>query len=157
MIQFVFSYMHNRKMSENLQKENMNEVWARTVDLPGLEDNISPNNNIDVLLRFVINEVSYLKNTRNLNIFQRLFFQFQFVLSRSNDKSDRDYLMLRLGMLTMDVALMTYGPAFQLNVNSILLTDKLHTTPSGQYLDLIHSPVPSTTDVVTVLYRKVIV
>lgn len=63
--------------------------------------------------------------------------------------------MLRLGCTTMDVALMTYGPAFQLNVNSILLTDKLHTTPSGQYLDLIHSPVPSTVDVLTVLYRKV--
>lgn len=36
----------------------MNEVWARTVDLPGLEDNVSPNNNILVLLRFVIQEVN---------------------------------------------------------------------------------------------------
>lgn len=51
-----------RKMSENMQRENMNEVWARTVDLPGLEDNISPNNNIDVLLRFVVNEVSNFRN-----------------------------------------------------------------------------------------------
>lgn len=55
----------------------------------------------------------------------------------------------------MDVALMTYGPAFQINVSSVLLTDKLHTTPSGQYLDLIYSPLPSNSDVVTVLYRKV--
>lgn len=39
--------------------EDMNEAWARCVDLPGLEDNISPNNNIDVLLRVVINEVNH--------------------------------------------------------------------------------------------------
>ncbi|KAJ8959923.1 hypothetical protein NQ314_006125 [Rhamnusium bicolor] len=38
--------------------EDMNEAWARCVDLPGLEDNISPNNNINILFGFVINEVS---------------------------------------------------------------------------------------------------
>lgn len=37
--------------------EDMNEAWARCVDLPGLEDNISPNNNINILFGFVINEV----------------------------------------------------------------------------------------------------
>jgi hypothetical protein len=36
----------------------MNEAWARYVDLPGLDDNISPHNNIIVLLGFVITEVS---------------------------------------------------------------------------------------------------
>lgn len=64
-----------RKMSENPQRENMNEVWARMVDLPGLEDNISPNNNIDVLLRFVVNEV----NLSGLSLIFFLFFlQFLF-------------------------------------------------------------------------------
>lgn len=64
--------------------------------------------------------------------------------------------MLRLSLLSMDVALMTFGPAYQISVNSILLTDKLHTTPSGQYLDLIYSPLPpNNTDVITILYRKV--
>lgn len=83
------------------------------------------------------------------------YFQFQILFCRSSDSTDRPYLMFRLGIFTMDAALMTYGPAYQVSINSILLTDKLHTTPSGQYLDLIHSPVPSTTDVLTILYRKV--
>ncbi|EEZ98160.2 hypothetical protein TcasGA2_TC000586 [Tribolium castaneum] len=124
------------KCADNVKKEDMNEAWARYVDLPGLEDNISPNNNITVLLRFIINE-------------------FTLVFSRSSDSTDRQYLMFRLGLLTTDVALMTYGPAYQISVNSVLLTDKLHTTPSGQYLDLVHSPFPSTVDVITILYRKV--
>lgn len=114
----------------------MNEAWANKVDLPGLEDNKSPNNNISVLLSFVIKE-------------------FSLIFSRSSDSTDRQYLMLRLGILTMDIALMTYGPAYQLSVNSVFLTDKLHTTPSGQYLDLIYSPIQSNLDVITVLYRKV--
>lgn len=114
----------------------MNEVWASTVDLPGLEDNKSPNNNISNLLSFVVKE-------------------FSLVFSRSSDSTDRQYLMLRLGIFTMDIALMTYGPAYQLSINSIFLTDKLHTTPSGQYLDLIYSPIQNNVDVLTVLYRKV--
>lgn len=36
----------------------MNEAYARCVDLPGLEDNISPNNNINILFGIVITEVS---------------------------------------------------------------------------------------------------
>lgn len=41
----------------------MNEAYARCVDLPGLEDNISPNNNINVLFRVVMNEVrKYLQD-----------------------------------------------------------------------------------------------
>ncbi|RZC35875.1 vacuolar protein sorting-associated protein 13A-like, partial [Asbolus verrucosus] len=124
------------KCTDNAKKEDMNEAWARYVDLPGLEDNISPNNNIMILLRFVINE-------------------FSLVFSRSSDSTDRQYLLFRLGVLAMDVALMSFGPAFQISINSILLTDKLHTTPSGQYLDLVHSPFPSTVDVITILYRKV--
>lgn len=33
------------------------EIWARTVDLPGFDDNVSPNNNIGMLLRFVIGKI----------------------------------------------------------------------------------------------------
>lgn len=36
------------------------EIWARTVDLPGFDDNVSPNNNIGMLLRFVIGKIVYL-------------------------------------------------------------------------------------------------
>ncbi|KAK9700309.1 Repeating coiled region of VPS13 [Popillia japonica] len=117
-------------------KDNLNEVWARCVDLPGLEDNISPSNTISNLIGCEIRE-------------------FQLVYSKSSDSADRQYMVLRLGVLSVDIAYMTYGPAYQISLNSILLKDKLHTTPSGQYLDLVHSPVPSIGDVLTVLYRKV--
>ncbi|KAK9875024.1 hypothetical protein WA026_005834 [Henosepilachna vigintioctopunctata] len=121
---------------ENRLRDHSNETWARVVDLPGLEDNISPNNNIKILSRYVINEICV-------------------VFSKSSDTVDRQYLVLRVGFITMDVALMTYGPAYQLSVNTILLTDKLHTTASGQYLDLLYNPLPSNVDVITILYRKV--
>lgn len=58
-------------------------------------------------------------------------------------------------MFALDLALMTYGPAYQVSLNNVLLTDKLHTTTSGQYLDVLHSPFPSTVEVLSVLYRKV--
>ncbi|XP_060526445.1 intermembrane lipid transfer protein VPS13C-like isoform X2 [Cylas formicarius] len=116
--------------------QNMNEAWARMVDLPGLEDNISPSNNIQSLFGTVINE-------------------FNVVFSKSSDSTNRQYLILRLGRFNMDVAFMTYGPAYQMSIHNVLLTDKLHTTPSGQYLDLIYTPMPNNADVVTVLYRKV--
>ncbi|XP_044757951.1 vacuolar protein sorting-associated protein 13A-like [Coccinella septempunctata] len=126
----------NRSSVEDRTKEQNHESWARVVDLPGLEDNISPNNNIDTLCRFIINEICV-------------------VFSKSSDTVDRQYLVLRAGLITMDLALMTYGPAYQLSVNTILLTDKMHTTSSGQYLDLLYSPLPSNIDIITVLYRKV--
>lgn len=55
----------------------------------------------------------------------------------------------------MDVALMTYGPACQVSLNSVVITDKLYTNSSGQYLDLVYSIFPSKVDVLTILYRKV--
>lgn len=133
----------------------MNEVWARTVDLPGLEDNVSPNNNILVLLRFVIHEVNYYCRFLAHSHINYVSSQFTFAFARSTDSTDRHYLMLRIGIFTTDLALMTYGPAYQISINNILLTDKLHTTSSGQYLDLVYSPFPSSNDVFTVLYRKV--
>ena len=43
--------------------DDESELWARTVDLPGFDDNVSPHNNIHTLLRFVIGEVSLLTIT----------------------------------------------------------------------------------------------
>ncbi|KAF7285850.1 hypothetical protein GWI33_009822 [Rhynchophorus ferrugineus] len=126
----------NKSMELTDNKNNMNEAWARTVDLPGLEDNISPKNTIEDLYGLVIKE-------------------FTIVFSKSSDSTDRQYLTLRIGHYTMDMAFMTYGPAYQMSIHSILLTDKLHTTPSGQYLDLIFTPLPNNADVITILYRKV--
>lgn len=42
--------------SEHSDEEN--ELWARTVDLPGFDDNVSPNNAITMLLRFFVGEVN---------------------------------------------------------------------------------------------------
>lgn len=114
----------------------MNEVWARVVDLPGLEDNISPHNNI-------------------LDLISINLIEFTLAFSRSSDSTDRQYLILRIGMFALDLAFMTFGPAYQISLNNIIVTDKLHTTSSGQYLDLLHSPFPSSVDVFSILYRKV--
>lgn len=132
----------------------MNEAWARTVDLPGLEDNVSPNNTIETLYGCVINEVCS-QNFIFIIFFYDYFCQFSVLFSKSSDCTDRQYLMLRLGLFSMDVAFMSYGPAYQMSIHSLLLTDKLHTTTSGQYLDLVFTPLPNNGDVVTVLYRKV--
>ena len=42
-------------MSDHSDEEY--ELWARTVDLPGFDDNVSPHNVINMLLRIVVGEV----------------------------------------------------------------------------------------------------
>ncbi|XP_075226529.1 intermembrane lipid transfer protein VPS13A-like [Lycorma delicatula] len=111
------------------------ELWARTVDLPGFDDNVSPNNAITMLLRFVIGEI----------VIQ---------LCRSNNRVDKPYLMLVLRKLCCDTALMEYGPAMQASLGDIQLVDKLHVGASGEYLDLVSSELPGE-DLITILYRKV--
>ncbi|CAH1390229.1 unnamed protein product [Nezara viridula] len=111
-----------------------NEQWARTVDLPGFDDNVSPNNIINMLLRFMIGEI----------VVQ---------LCRSCNRIDKPYLMLRIAKICCDAALMEYGPAIQATLGSVQLVDKLHTGNSGEYLELI-STDPSA-DVASLLYRKV--
>lgn len=46
-------------MSSEISDEEFAELWARTVDLPGFDDNVSPNNTITSLFRCVIGEVSF--------------------------------------------------------------------------------------------------
>ncbi|KAL1131713.1 hypothetical protein AAG570_011326 [Ranatra chinensis] len=114
--------------------DDESELWARTVDLPGFDDNVSPNNVITMLLRFIIGEI----------VIQ---------LCRSSNRVDKPYLMLRVSKLCCDAALMEYGPAIQGSLGSVQLVDKLHTGSAGEYLELIATD-PST-DVATLLYRKV--
>ncbi|KAK7790642.1 hypothetical protein R5R35_006536 [Gryllus longicercus] len=111
-----------------------NEEWARTVDLPGFDDNVSPRNVITMLLRFVVGEV----------VVQ---------LARSSNRVDKPYLMLRIGKLCWDTAIMEYGPAVQASLGSIQLIDKIHTGCSGEYLELVSTN--SEIDLATLLYRKV--
>lgn len=83
------------------------ERWARIIDLPGFEDNVSASNYILVLFRLVAGEVSIH-------------------LARSSDHSDKPYLMLRAEKLCVDAAHMVYGPALQASLHRIQLVDKLH-------------------------------
>ncbi|XP_059052964.1 intermembrane lipid transfer protein VPS13A-like [Achroia grisella] len=108
------------------------ELYARSVDLPGFDDNVSPNNTIGVLLRFVIGEIV-------IN------------LSRSTDQTEKPYIMLSITKVCLDVALMEYGPAVQLSIGQALLTDKQHHSSTGQYLELL----TSSGELFNLLYRKV--
>ncbi|KAK4321628.1 hypothetical protein Pmani_007575 [Petrolisthes manimaculis] len=119
--------------SDNSDDEG--ESWSRPVDLPGFEDNTSPQNMITVLSRFCVDELVV-------------------GISRSCDRGERPYLMARATHLIMEAAMMDYGPAVQVTLGSIHLVDKYHHNPSGQYLELVSSP-QATTKIVTILYRKV--
>ncbi|XP_062531261.1 intermembrane lipid transfer protein VPS13A isoform X2 [Bombyx mori] len=118
--------------SSTEQSEEDMELFARYVDLPGFDDNVSPSNNINTLMRFIIGEIV-------VN------------LSRSSDQSERPYVMLSIGKVCLDVALMQYGPAVQLSVGQMLLTDKQHHSATGQYLELI----TSSGELLNLIYRKV--
>ncbi|RWS23736.1 vacuolar protein sorting-associated protein 13A-like isoform X8, partial [Leptotrombidium deliense] len=108
--------------------------WVRNIDLPGFEDNVSPNNVISVMIRFTIGEVLVQ-------------------LSRSSDVCDKPYLMLRLEKLNVDLSLMTYGQALQASLRRIQLVDKQQSSSTGGYLELLNST--SENEMITVLYRKV--
>ncbi|XP_075975072.1 intermembrane lipid transfer protein VPS13A-like isoform X2 [Anticarsia gemmatalis] len=108
------------------------EVYARSVDLPGFDDNVSPSNYINTLLRFIVGEIV-------IN------------LSRSTDQTEKPYIMLSITKVCLDVALMEFGPAVQLSVSQVLLTDKQHHSSTGQYLELI----TSSGELFNLLYRKV--
>ncbi|XP_047103973.1 vacuolar protein sorting-associated protein 13A-like [Schistocerca piceifrons] len=120
-------------MSSDHSDEEL-ELWARTVDLPGFDDNVSPRNVIRMLLRFVIGEV----------VVQ---------LARSSNHMDKPYIMLRINKVCWDTALMEYGPAIQAGIGGIQLIDKIHTSCTGKYLELVSTH--GTDDMVTLLYRKV--
>ncbi|XP_063534918.1 intermembrane lipid transfer protein VPS13A-like [Cydia strobilella] len=104
------------------------EVYARSVDLPGFDDNVSPSNNINTLLRFVVGEIV-------IN------------LSRSTrEDKDRPYVLLSISKVCLDVALMQYGPAVQLCVTQVLSSCLIHKyvlllSSSGELLNLLYRKV----------------
>lgn len=110
------------------------ELWARTVDLPGFDDNVSPNNVIRSLFRVVVGEIVL-------------------ILNRSSDLIDKPYLMARISKFRLDTAFMLYGPAIQATLGGVQLIDKLHIGPSGEYLEILTTQ--SDMDFISVLYRKV--
>lgn len=64
-------------VSSEISDEEFAELWARTVDLPGFDDNVSPNNTITSLFRCVMGEVK-LNFFTSITIFLKnnLFLDF---------------------------------------------------------------------------------
>lgn len=63
-------------MSSEISDEEFAELWARTVDLPGFDDNVSPNNTITSLFRCVIGEVNFFQFKMYLCLLIIFFFRF---------------------------------------------------------------------------------
>lgn len=51
------------------------------------------------------------------------------------------------------MALMKFGPALQISLNQLMLSDKLHQGTSGEYLELITTE--NCEEIANILYRKV--
>ena len=82
------------------------------LDVAAVDDHTSPTNLVSVLGRFTLGEVVIH-------------------ISKSADKIDTQYLMLRIDRVCMDVAMTTYGVAFQANLGGVEVVDKIHL---GMYL-----------------------
>ncbi|XP_015594990.1 vacuolar protein sorting-associated protein 13A isoform X2 [Cephus cinctus] len=120
-------------ISSEISEEDL-ERWTRAVDLPGFDDNVSPHNRVNFLMRFVIGELSVH-------------------LEHSIDGTEYPYLILRICTLYLEAAIMEYGPAIQFGIGSILLADKTNAGVTGSYLELVSTN--GSTEVLAILYRKV--
>ncbi|XP_017890538.1 vacuolar protein sorting-associated protein 13C-like [Ceratina calcarata] len=120
-------------VSSEVSEEDL-ELLSKTINLSGFDDNVSPCNHINILLRFAIGELSV-----HLGVI--------------NDGREEPYLNLRLHALYLETAIMQYGPAVQFGMGSILLVDKTNAGVTGSYLELISTEEPH--EVLVVSYRKV--
>ncbi|XP_026299715.1 vacuolar protein sorting-associated protein 13C isoform X2 [Apis mellifera] len=120
-------------VSSEISEEDL-ELLSKTISLSGFDDNVSPYNHINLLLRFAIGELSI-----HLGIIHY--------------RKEEPYLNLRLHTLYFEIAIMEYGPAIQFGIGSILLIDKTNVGITGSYLELISTEEPH--EVFIVSYRKV--
>ncbi len=75
--------------------------------MPPVDDHGSQSNLTQILGRFLVGEV----------VIQ---------ISKSADKIDTSYLMFRMNRVCADVAVTTYGMAFQASLGGVQLVDKIH-------------------------------
>ncbi|XP_076222912.1 intermembrane lipid transfer protein VPS13A isoform X2 [Nomia melanderi] len=142
-----FSHVTKELLTNNVQKQKLDrsvvsseiseedlELLSKTINLSGFDDNVSPCNHINLLLRFAIGELSVH-------------------LVSFNHGREEPYLNLRFNGLYLETALMVYGPAIQFGIGSILLVDKTNAGVTGSYLELISTEEPH--EVLVVSYRKV--
>ncbi|XP_076670615.1 intermembrane lipid transfer protein VPS13A isoform X2 [Andrena cerasifolii] len=120
-------------VSSEVSEEDL-ELLSKSINLSGFDDNVSPCNHINLLLRFAIGELSVH-------------------LTVINYGREEPYLNLRLHALYLETAMMEYGPAIQFGVGSILLVDKTNAGVTGSYLELISTEEPH--EVLVVSYLKV--
>ena len=126
--------------------ESCLRVVKVALDAPGFDENVSRHNMIKTLLRFCVDEVS-------ITISRLIRSDGQTDKSYSEDNTEKPYLMFRLSHLVMETAVMTYGSATQITLKSLHLVDKMHTSNTGEYMELISTP--QDTCLVSVLYRDV--
>ncbi|XP_011865236.1 PREDICTED: vacuolar protein sorting-associated protein 13A-like isoform X2 [Vollenhovia emeryi] len=120
-------------VSSEVSEEDL-ELLSKTINLSGFDDNISPCNHINLLLRFAIGE-------------------FSVNLEDMTDSREQPYLNLRLHTLYYEMAVMEYGVAVQFGIGSIFLVDKTNAGVTGSYLELISTD--ESYEVLVVSYRKV--
>ncbi|XP_025991463.1 vacuolar protein sorting-associated protein 13A isoform X2 [Solenopsis invicta] len=120
-------------VSSEVSEEDL-ELLSKTINLSGFDDNISPCNHINLLLRFAIGE-------------------FSVNLEDMADSREQPYLNLRLHTLYYETAIMEYGVAVQFGIGSIFLVDKTNAGVTGSYLELISTD--ESYEVLVVSYRKV--
>lgn len=73
----MYYHLYRSIVSSEISDEEFAELWARTVDLPGFDDNVSPNNTITSLFRCVIGEVDFF-NSEYLYLNLKIFFFLDF-------------------------------------------------------------------------------
>ncbi|XP_012533549.1 vacuolar protein sorting-associated protein 13A isoform X2 [Monomorium pharaonis] len=120
-------------VSSEVSEEDL-ELLSKTINLSGFDDNISPCNHINLLLRFAIGE-------------------FSVNLEDTADNREQPYLNLRMHTLYYETAMMEYGVAVQFGIGSIFLVDKTNAGITGSYLELISTD--ESYEVLVVSYRKV--
>ncbi|KAL6266414.1 hypothetical protein P5V15_003265 [Pogonomyrmex californicus] len=120
-------------VSSEVSEEDL-ELLSKTINLSGFDDNISPCNHINLLLRFAIGE-------------------FSVNLEDVVDSREQPYLNLRLHTVYYETAIMEYGVAVQFGIGSIFLIDKTNAGVTGSYLELISTD--ESYEVLVVSYRKV--
>ena len=86
--------------------------YCRAIDLPGFEDNISPGNPMHAAIQLSVSDACL-------------------VFDRASGSSSKSYLYLNAEDFNFDVGLMAYGPAIQLSVRSVRLTDRQSRTLLG--------------------------
>ena len=96
----------NDDTSESSDATDFNiKDYCREIDLPGFEDNISPNNKMFAVIQLVIKDAGV-------------------IFDRASGSCDKSYLYLGARDINLDMGLLEHGPAIQLGVGSIKLMDR---------------------------------